>query len=249
MYQPAIAFDSVGDVFSHNTMYDGPHSGMLGHANDCRFEHNNFSQLCTESGDAGAWYSGRSWADRGNSISHNIFERIRNFGAPIPLQAQNVHCIHFDDQMSGYTVSNNTFKDSWVGIMLGGGRRTAIVNNTFEFIHHAGVEFDNRGQTWQKASCDPAQAKTNKDSFYQQLAADRVDLPPWSTKWPYLQHIKDDRPCVPVHNQISDNRLCEVYGAGSTWITASAANIAKWGSVAAGNVNFSGCTLHRGLLR
>lgn len=44
MYQPAIAFDSVGDSFTHNTMYDGPHSGMLGHAVETTFSHNNFSE-------------------------------------------------------------------------------------------------------------------------------------------------------------------------------------------------------------
>ena len=51
--------------------------------------------------------------------------------------------IHFDDQMSGHTVRDNTFVDSWVGIMLGGGRRTIIVNNTFERVDRA-IEFDNR---------------------------------------------------------------------------------------------------------
>lgn len=45
--------------------------------------------------------------------------------------------------MSGHTVRDNTFVDSWVGIMLGGGRRTIIVNNTFERVDRA-IEFDNR---------------------------------------------------------------------------------------------------------
>ena len=39
-------------------------------------------------GDAGAFYSGRSWADRGNRILNNHFSSIRNFGPPIPLQAR-----------------------------------------------------------------------------------------------------------------------------------------------------------------
>ena len=56
MYQPGIAFDSVGSDFIGNTVHTAPHSGMLGRANDCRFDSNNFTQLCTESGDAGAWY-------------------------------------------------------------------------------------------------------------------------------------------------------------------------------------------------
>jgi hypothetical protein len=67
---------------------------MPGHANDCKG--NNFTEMCTESGDAGAFYTGRSWADRGNSILGDTFSRIKDTGAPIPLHAQNVHAIHFD---------------------------------------------------------------------------------------------------------------------------------------------------------
>jgi hypothetical protein len=35
MYQPGIGFDCVGCKFVRNTMYDAPHSGILGHGNDC----------------------------------------------------------------------------------------------------------------------------------------------------------------------------------------------------------------------
>eukprot|EP01052_Picozoa_sp_SAG31_P024726 SAG31_NODE_2123_length_6401_cov_4.982069_2_plen_598_part_00 len=126
MYQPGIDFDGVGNLFTDNTIYRAPHSGMLGRADNTNFTRNNFTELCTESGDAGAWYSGRSWADRGNSITHNVFDRIKNTGAPIPLQAQNVHAIHFDDQMSGYLVHSNKISNSWAGIKLGGGRRTTV---------------------------------------------------------------------------------------------------------------------------
>jgi hypothetical protein len=236
MYQPGISFDCVGCRFAGNTMFDAPHSGMLGHANDCVFDSNNFTQLCTESGDAGAWYSGRSWADRGNSIVNNYFTRIRNYGAPIPLQAQNVHAIHFDDQMSGYLVQNNTITDTWAGIKLGGGRRTIIVENSFSRVHNA-IEFDNRGQTWQKAYCDPTQAKTFPHSFFKELALDKVDQPPWSAKYPYLQHIAQDHPCVPAFNNISSNTYCEC----GQWISATPAQISTWLSVATDNVNQTTC--------
>lgn len=55
MYQPGISFDGVGNRFLRNTMYRAPHSGMLGRADNSRFVSNNFTELCTESGDAGAW--------------------------------------------------------------------------------------------------------------------------------------------------------------------------------------------------
>ena len=241
MYQPGIAFDAVGSNFTNNTMYDAPHSGMLGHANNCRFDSNNFTQLCTESGDAGAFYTGRSWCDRGNSITNNHFERIRNFGKPIPLQKQNVHAIHFDDQMSGYLVDSNHFVDSWVGIMNGGGRRNIITRNTFERIDHAAIEFANRGMTWQNANCNVSNATNYHASFFRQLTQDKVSQPPWSTAYPYLQHIKSDSPCVPVYNNMSYNRYCDC----DTFITSSAADIAKWKSTAVGNVNTTCKELHR----
>lgn len=164
-------------------------------------------------------------------------ERIRNFGPPIPLQAQNVHCIHFDDQMSGYLVDNNSFVDSWVGVMLGGGRSTTITHNRFEKITHAAIEFDNRGETWQKPYCDPEQADTFKHSFYSVLKRDKVEQPPWSVEYPYLQRIAQDSPCVPVHNNMSYNSYCEC----GIWITAKAQQIAEWESAAVGNVNRSAC--------
>jgi hypothetical protein len=48
MYQPGISFDAVGDVYANNAIFQAPHSGMLGHGNDCTFEGNNFTELCTE---------------------------------------------------------------------------------------------------------------------------------------------------------------------------------------------------------
>eukprot|EP01047_Picozoa_sp_COSAG01_P045438 COSAG01_NODE_4184_length_5261_cov_27.557342_2_plen_662_part_00 len=236
MYQPGIKFDGVGDRFINNTMYRAPHSGMLGRADNCLFEGNNFTELCTESGDAGAWYSGRSWADRGNAIVGNHFSHIRNTGAPIPLQAQNVHAIHFDDQMSGYEVRGNTIADCWAGIKLGGGRRTVIRNNRF-LRTHAAIEFDNRGESWQKSYCDPAQAHTFPKSFYRELDEDFAASAQWAQQFPYLQTIAEDHPCVPIHNNISANVHCKC----DTWISATAQQIASWYSTAEGNVNSTNC--------
>ena len=237
MYQPGIDFNGVSNRFINNTMFRAPHSGMLGRADNTLFEGNNFTELCTESGDAGAFYSGRSWADRGNAIVANHYARIRNTGAPIPLQKQNVHAIHFDDQMSGYEVRGNTIADCWAGIKLGGGRHTTITNNSFLHTHNA-IEFDNRGETWQKAYCDPAQAHTFPKSFYGELAADfNASEEQWARQFPYLQTIAEDQPCVPVHNNISANVHCKC----DTWISATAQQIADWNSTAEGNVNSTGC--------
>ena len=139
--------------------------------------------------------------------------------------------------MSGYEVRGNTITDCWAGIKLGGGRSTTIVQNEFLHTHNA-IEFDSRGETWQNNLCNPANA--DHDSFFAELKRDGVDKPPWSTRFPYLQHIHlpQQRPCVPMHNNISSNTFCAV----DSWILGpSAKDIVSWGSVAKNNVNSSAC--------
>lgn len=142
--------------------------------------------------------------------------------------------------------------DCWEGVRLGGGRRVTITNNTSVTVflrthttHQASISavdrfikvdipvaFDNRGMTWQKLSCTPPNG-----SLFHELAEDRVDSPPYAFAYPYLQHIAQEYPCVPVYNNISNNRFCLC----GSWITASAADIATWHSVAFANTNYSNC--------
>ena len=42
---------------------------------------------------------------------------------PTYLGYPSVQGLYLDDQMSGYTIYNNTFKSVQTGIMIGGGRR------------------------------------------------------------------------------------------------------------------------------
>ena len=111
-----------------------------------------------------------------------------------------------------------------------------ITNNTFVDVHNA-IEFDNRGETWQKAYCDPAQAKSFPKSFYGELSRDFNASDEWSRRFPYLATIASDHPCVPVYNVITGNTYCKC----NTWITATAAQITSWHSTAKANVNISGC--------
>jgi len=52
-----IAFSGVGNLYSHNTIYDAPHQAFTGGCNDCIFEFNNVSHMGYETADAGAWYA------------------------------------------------------------------------------------------------------------------------------------------------------------------------------------------------
>ena len=115
-------------------------------------------------------------------------------------------------------------------------RGTQITNNTFVRTHNA-IEFDNRGETWQKKSCDPAQANSNPHSFFQELWRDFNASDEWLRQFPYLTTIAEDYPCVPVYNVISGNSYCMC----DTFVTATAAQIKSWHSTAEANVEVSKC--------
>ena len=128
---------------------------------------------------------------------------------------------------------NNSFVDSWVAVMLGGGRSTTIVENRFEKITHTCIEYDNRGMRGKGGTlCKPPDG-----GFYKELEYLKVGQPPWSTKYPELPKIATDYPCVPCYNNMSANSYCDVGG----WITAnnqqpvSAAQFKAWHSTAERN--------------
>ena len=66
--------------------------------NDCLFEYNSLSNLCYEVTDSGAFYSGRSWIDRGNIIRNSVFRDIQ-MTEKTSLGSPSVQAIYLDDQV------------------------------------------------------------------------------------------------------------------------------------------------------
>jgi hypothetical protein len=77
-YMPGIAWSGVGNNYTLNAMSYAPHVGMLGGGVSNAFLNNTFDHLCYEVSDSGAWYSGRSWTNRGNRLAYNFFVHIRS---------------------------------------------------------------------------------------------------------------------------------------------------------------------------
>lgn len=63
------------------------------------FEYNIIERVAYEVADAGAFYTGRSWVQRGNVVQHNQFRSIRT-RVPVFLGAPSVQGIYLDDQVS-----------------------------------------------------------------------------------------------------------------------------------------------------
>ncbi|GIV15981.1 MAG: hypothetical protein KatS3mg022_1416 [Armatimonadota bacterium] len=64
-YRPAVLVNGVGVRVAHNLMYDAPHTAILLGGNDHLIEFNEIHHVCTETGDAGAFYMGRDLTQRG----------------------------------------------------------------------------------------------------------------------------------------------------------------------------------------
>ena len=218
-YQPGLeARACAGCVVDSNRFHDGPHFGVhSGSYGDSRtvlstFTRNAFSRLLQETGDSGAIYSGRSWTDRGNVIAHNTFSDVHNTGAPIPLQAENTHAIHFDDEMSGWTVVYNRIERCHAGIRLGGGRDTRIEANSFVNTTY-GVHYDARGLS------PHTQPQCNITAFPSaKLPLDVRDVLSrgvgWAQRFPAVAATEAHHPCVPVDDRIAGNEYCGL-GAAS----------------------------------
>jgi len=111
-----------GTVVSHNEMYDGPHQAVVWDGANHIMEYNEVYNVCTETSDCGAFYSGRRLDRYGNTIRYNY---IRDVGSELGQAVG----IYYDDGLGGQTAYGNVIANtSWYGI-LACGRDNTIENN------------------------------------------------------------------------------------------------------------------------
>ena len=116
-YNPGIRFSDVGGVYANNTIAHGPHTGMTGGGALNLFVGNTFQDLLFEASDAGAFYVGYSWTQRGNVIRGNTFKRLRPTERTF-LGYPSVQAVYLDDEQSGYVIEDNVCE---VRVLLSGG--------------------------------------------------------------------------------------------------------------------------------
>jgi len=179
-------------------MHDGPHSAILTGQNENLIEYNVIHNVCRETNDSGAIYTGRDWGSRGNTIRYNFLHHI----STEQVGSFDVHAIYLDDCSSSHRVFGNVFYEvSGRAIMCGGGRDNLIENNVI--VKCGAAHFtDRRGN-----------AKINEipgDSWNLLEKINRYDYtqPPWSIAYPALATIMDegyDQAKEPKGNLIARN--------------------------------------------
>jgi hypothetical protein len=205
-YHPAISLNGVGNRVAHNCIHDAPHNAILFGGNDHTIEYNDVYRVCMETGDAGAFYTGRDLTTRGTVIRYNYFHDIsRSVSAKEGFV--DVMSVYLDDCSCGTTIYGNIFYRGGRAAMIGGGRDNIVENNIFVDCNPA-VHVDGRGEGWMKQAF-----YAPNDTIQTTLRAVPYNRPPYSDRYPHLANILADEPGLPKYNRIAHN-IC----VGPKWI-------------------------------
>ncbi|MDO4574394.1 MAG: right-handed parallel beta-helix repeat-containing protein [Planctomycetia bacterium] len=194
-YAPGVTIHGVGNTASHNKIYNAPHMGMGFSGNDNIIEYNEIYNVCFESNDAGAIYTGRNWTMRGNILRYNYLHDIRGF------RDRGCVGIYLDDQFSSAEMYGNIFKNVTRATMIGGGRDSKIVNNIFIDCAPC-VHLDARGLGWQK---DMTARWVEELREKGTNCGINIMTPPYSEKYPELTTILEKHPGTPCGNVVARN--------------------------------------------
>jgi len=189
-----IKLSGVGCRAQHNLIHNAPHGAVFSTGNEHLIEYNEIHSVCYETGDAGAFYSGRDWTARGTIIRHNFFHHCAGPGRFGTMG------VYLDDMVSGFKVVGNVFYKMTRAMFVGGGRDNIVENNIFVDCQPA-VHVDARGfnkKRWGKGTEEGGTLRIR-------LAAMPYKKPPWSTRYPKLVTILDEKYDAPEGTRIVGN--------------------------------------------
>lgn len=207
-YRPAVLNNGVGNRVAHNLISDAPHSAIIQGGNEHVVEYNEISRVCLETGDAGAFYMGRDWTQRGNIVRYNYFHDMGSYDDKFSAHHfSETMAVYLDDWTSGTTVYGNVMYKANRALLLGGGRDNVIENNIFVDCKPS-VHVDARGLGWAKNYFDGT-----TPTLFDRFNDVNADKPPYSTRYPQLATLLNDEPAVPKGNVIARN-IC----VGGAWL-------------------------------
>ena len=195
MYHTGIHLNGVGNRASHNLIHNAPHMAMGFGGNDHLIEFNEIYNVCFESNDAGAIYTGRNWTMRGNMLRHNYLHDITGF--------ENRGCvgIYLDDMFSSADLIGNVFYNVTRAAFIGGGRDCTVANNIFVDCKPA-MHLDARALGWAHGHADGWLEEAAEKGTLSDIAYNK---PPYSERYPALVTILDKEPKAPEGNVITRN--------------------------------------------
>ncbi len=127
-YTPGVELYGCGATVSHNDITDASHSAILFHGPLHTIEYNRIINVCNDTADCGAIYSGRTMYCYGTVVRYNYFKDIGR--ADIDDDFFCAQGIYYDDGLSGQITYGNIIENvTGRGIYVGGGRDNSVYNN------------------------------------------------------------------------------------------------------------------------
>ncbi len=202
IYASGIQVGGVGNYIGNNTIKNAPHMAIGFGGNDHLIERNEIANVCFESNDAGAIYTGRNWTMRGNVLKNNYLHDIKGF------QDRGCVGIYLDDMFSSADIVGNLFVRVTRAAFIGGGRDNSIQNNIFIDCTPA-LHIDARALGW---AHDHADGWIKEAQEKKTISGIKWNEPPYSTKYPALAKILEGQPKAPEGNTVTRN-IC----FGGSW--------------------------------
>ena len=195
VYQAAISLNGVGNRAAHNYIHDAPHMAIGFGGNEQVMEYNHIHDVCLESNDAGAIYTGRNWTTRGNIVRYNYLHDINGF------RDEGCVGVYLDDMFSSCAIYGNLFVNVYRAAFIGGGRDCTVENNIFVNCRR-GLHIDARALGWAGYHADEWLEEQKEKGTLSGIAYDK---PPYSERYPKLATIMEGEPKAPEGNRINTN--------------------------------------------
>jgi len=193
-YKPAISLNGVGNIASHNHIYNAPHMAIFFQGNNHVIEYNEINNVLQETNDAGAIYGLRDWSQRGTIIQYNYFHDINS------NKHNSSSCIYFDDQLSGMKAIGNIFYKVNRPFLIGGGKDNIISNNII-IDSYQPIYLDNRGLTW---------SANDQDRLINGLKSMPYTSKIWTSQYPELKNLFNTKLAAPTGNKITNNLFVNI---------------------------------------
>jgi hypothetical protein len=195
VYQAGIQVHGVGNRVANNYIHHAPHMAIGFGGNDHLIELNKIHDVCLESNDAGAMYTGRNWTMRGHVIRYNYLYDINGF--------RDKGCVglYLDDMFSSAEMVGNVFRNVYRAAFIGGGRDCTVENNIFINCKRA-LHIDARALGWAHQHADDWITEEKEKGTISGIAYNK---PPYSERYPKLLNIIENEPKAPVGNLVARN--------------------------------------------
>ena len=201
-YSCAIEPTGCGFTIRGNEIWDAPHMAMRFETNDTLIESNNVHHVLLETGDAGAFYSGRDWTTQGNVLRYNFMHDIGpEVGGGGQSHEEDAMAFYFDDCDCGDVIYGNVFHNVPRGIMIGGGRDHPVRGNIFSRCR-IGLSIDTRGLRWKEYCTPGADGHLKLEAVALRMGYTNAL---WSSRYPRLANIMNDHPCEPRYDPVENN--------------------------------------------